>query len=214
MLTLMYGFNFPRITGSFGVRAYTSPDAITPLLYWHKDMLITTYENSTGGLQNLSFFVAPRIEIIKNWLTLSGYLQYRMEHMRGTGYDLHSNAWSGQGMVAVQHWGFVLSAHYVHAQRDLWGEKISWGEDFNIIELQYNWKNWQFGAGCLMPIGQYDQGSRSLSKWYGNEQHTRMSMRMPYIQISYNLQWGRQKRGVQKLINSDVSVDQSSAGTR
>ena len=214
MLTFLYGFNLPRITGSFGIRAYTSPDAITPLLYWEGDKLITTYENSPGGLQNLSFFLAPRAEIIKDWLMLSAYIQYRMEHMRGTGYDLRHNAWSVQGMAALQHWGFVLSAQYRYAQRDLWGEKISWGEDFNIIELSYNWKKWQFAVGCIMPFGKYDRGSKSLSKWYKNEQHTRMDMRMPYIQISYNLQWGRQKRGVQKLINSDASVDKSTTGGR
>ena len=214
MLTFLYGFNLPRVTGSFGIRAYTSPDAITPLLYWEGNKLITTYENSPGGLQNLSFFLAPRVEIIKDWLMLSAYIQYRMEHMRGTGYDLRHNAWSVQGMAALQHWGFVLSAQYRYAQRDLWGEKISWGEDFNIIELSYNWKKWQFAVGCIMPFGKYDRGSKSLSKWYKNEQHTRMDMRMPYIQISYNLQWGRQKRGVQKLINSDASVDKSTTGGR
>ncbi|MCH5346291.1 MAG: hypothetical protein J1E63_04240 [Muribaculaceae bacterium] len=214
MLTFMYGYNLPHVTGSFGIRAYTSPNAITPILYWDDDKLITTYENSTGGLQNLSFFLAPRVEIIKNWLMLGAYVQYRMEHMRGTGYDLRHNAWSGQGMLAVQHWGFVLSAQYRYAQRDLWGEKISWGEDFNIIELSYNWKKWQFGVGCIMPFGKYDRGSKSLSKWYKNEQHTRMDMRMPYLQVSYNVQWGRQKRGVQKLINTDASVDKSTTGGR
>ena len=214
MLTFLYRFNLPQVTGSFGVRAYTSPDAITPLLYWEDNKLITTYENSKGGLQNLSFFLAPRVEIIKDWVMLSAYIQYRMEHMRGTGYDLRHNAWSGEGMLALQHWGFVLSAQYRYAQRDLWGEKISWGEDFNIIELSYNWKNWQFAAGCIMPFGKYDRGSKSLSKWYKNEQHTRMDMRMPYIQVSYNLQWGRQKHGVQKLINSDANVDKSTAAGR
>ena len=214
MLTLLYRFNLPHATGSFGIRAYTSPDAITPLLFWDDSKLITTYENTSGGLQNLSFFLAPRVEIIKDWLMLSAYVQYRMEHMRGTGYDLRHNAWSGEGMIAVQHWGFVLSAQYRYAQRDLWGEKISWGEDFNIIELSYNWQKWQFALGCIMPFGKYDRGSKSLSKWYKNEQHTRMDMRMPYIQISYNLQWGRQKRGVQKLINSDANVDKSTPGGR
>ena len=214
MLTFVYGFNIPQVTGAFGIRAYTSPNAITPLLFWDNNKLITTYENSIGGLQNLSFYLAPRVEIIKDWLMLSAYIQYRMEHMRGTGYDLRHNAWSGQGMIALQHWGFVLSAQYRYAQRDLWGEKISWGEDFNIIELSYNWKKWQFAIGCIMPFGKYDRGSKSLSKWYKNEQHTRMDMRMPYLQISYNLRWGRQKRGVQKLISSDANVDKSTTGGR
>ena len=213
MLTFRYGFNVPRVSGSFGVRAFTSPNAITPLLLWEGDKLITTYENSSG-LQNLSFFLAPQIEIIPDWLTASGYIQFRMERMRGSGYTHHSNAWSGNANLQLTHWGFVLSGQYMRAQRDLWGEKISWGENLNIIDLSYNWKSWQFSAGIIMPFGKYDQGSKSLSKWNRNEQHMRLDMRMPYISVSYNLQWGRQKRGAQKLMEVDANADRSTAGGR
>lgn len=213
MLTLRYGFNLPRINGSFGVRAFTSPNAITPLLFWEDDKLITTYENS-DGLKNLSFFFAPQIEIIPNWLTASGYIQYRMERMKGTGYSINHNDWSGNASIRLSHWGFVLSASYNRAQRDLWGEKISWGEDINMIDLSYNWKDWQFGVGIIMPFGEYDQGSKMLSKWNTNEQHMRLDMRMPYVSISYNVQWGRQKRSAQKLVDVDANADRSTAGGR
>ncbi len=213
MLTLRYAFTLPRVNGSFGIRAFTSPNAITPLLYWDNDRLITTYENSRG-LKNLSFFLAPQLNVIPNWLTLSGYLQYRMERMRGTGYAINHNAWSGSATLQLSHWGFNLSFHYARAQRDLWGESISWGEDLNIIDINYNWKNWQFGGGVLMPLGKYDQGSESLSKWYRNSQHMRMNMRVPFIYIGYNLQWGHQKRSAQKLIESNAEADRSTAGGR
>lgn len=213
MLTFRYGFNLPRVSGSFGVRAFTSPNAITPILNWEGEKLITTYENSRG-LQNLSFFIAPQIEVIPKWLMASGYLQFRMERMRGTGYTLCNNSWSGNVQIQLMHWGFVLSGQYLRAERDLWGEKISWGEDMNIIDLSYNWKSWQFSTGIIMPFGKYDQGSKSLSKWNRNEQHIRLDMRMPYISISYNLQWGRQKRSAQKLVNVDADADRSTAGGR
>lgn len=213
MLTFRYGFNLPRVSGSFGIRAFTSPNAITPLLEWNDGRLITTYENSRG-LKNLSFFLAPQIEIIPEWLTVSGYVQYRMERMKGTGYAINHNGWSGNAALQLSHWGFVLGVEYRYAQRDLWGEKISWGEDINVISLDYNWKDWQFGAGVLMPFGKYDQGSRSLSKWNTNEQHMRLNMCMPFVSVAWNLQWGRQKRGVQKIINADSNTDRSTAGGR
>ena len=213
MLTLRYGFNLPRVGGSFGIRAFTSPNAITPLLRWDDERLVTTYENSRG-LQNLSFFLAPQIDIVPGWLMASGYIQYRMERMRGTGYTLNSNAWSGNASIHLMHWGFVLSGQYVRAQRDLWGEKISWGENLNLIDLCYNWKSWQFSAGIIMPFGKYDQGSKLLSHWNSNEQHMRLDMRMPYITVSYNLQWGRQKRGAQKLVDVNADADRSRAGGR
>ncbi|MBO5269015.1 MAG: hypothetical protein J6B13_09695 [Muribaculaceae bacterium] len=213
MLTFRYGFNLPRVSGSFGVRAFTSPNAITPLLEWDDKRLITTYENSRG-LQNLSFFIAPQIEIIPGWLVASGYIQFRAERMRGTGYDLHNSAWSGNAAIQVMHNGFVLTGQYVRSQRDLWGEKISWGEDLNTIDLSYNWKSWQFGAGIIMPFGKYDQGSKSMSKWNRNEQHLHLDMRVPYINIAYNIQWGRQKRSAQKLVDIDANPDRSTAGGR
>lgn len=213
MLTLRYNFNVPRVSGQFGVRAFTSPDAITPLLYWDENRLVTTYENSRG-LKNLTFFFAPQIDVIPGWMMLGGYIQYRMENMRGTGYDYNGYNWSGSGNLRVSHWGFTLMYQYMKARRDLWGEKISWGEDINVIDLSYNWKNWQFGAGMIMPFGRYDQGSRMISKWNTNEQHMRLDMRMPYVKISYNLQWGHQKRGANKLINAAANVDASTAGGR
>lgn len=213
MLIFSYGFNLPRISGTFGIRAFTSPNAITPLLEWKEGRLITTYENSRG-LKNLSFFLAPQIEIVPQWLIVSGYVQYRMERMKGTGYAIDHNGWSGNASLQLTHWGFVLSAQYQYAQRDLWGERISWGEDANVISLDYNWKDWQFGAGILMPFGKYDQGSKSISKWNTNEQHMRLNMCMPFVSVAWNLQWGRQKRGVRKIINADANTDRSTAGGR
>ncbi len=213
MLSLRYSYNLPRISGSFGVREFTSPNAITPYLYWDKDRLITSYENSKG-LQNISFWFAPQIEAIPSWLVISGTLQYRAERMKGNTYKLYNHCWSGDVSAMVTHWGFTLGFQYVRAQRDLWGEKISWGEDISVIDLSYNWKNWEFSGGMILPFGEYDQGSRSLSKWNTNEMHTRLDMRMPYISISYNLQWGRQKRGAQKLVEVDANADRSSAGGR
>ena len=84
---------------------------------------------TAGDFRTSRSSLAPQIEIIPGWLTASGYLQYRMERMRGTGYDIHNSAWSGNAQLRLMHWGFVLSGQYVRSQRSLWGEKISWGED-------------------------------------------------------------------------------------
>ncbi len=215
MLTFRYGHNLfnQRVSGSFGARAFTSPDAITPYMYWDSDRLITSYENSRG-LQNLSFWLAEQIQIIPDWLMFSGTIQYKAERMKGNSYTLYNHTWSGDAALMLMHKGFQFVVQYVRAQRDLWGEKISWGEDINVIAASYNWKNWQFEAGMIVPFGKYDQGSQSLSRWNRNEQHMRLDMRMPYISINYNLQWGRQKRGANKIINADANVDHSTTGGR
>ena len=65
-----------------------------------------------------------------------------------------------------------------------------------------------------MPFGKYDQGSKMMSKWNTNEQHMRLNMRMPYITVSYNVQWGRQKRGAHKLVEVNADADRSTTGGR
>ena len=81
-----------------------------------------------------------------------------------------------------------------------------------FIDLSYNWKQWGFSAGCIFPFGQYDLGSKSLSKWNTNERHIRTDFRIPYIGLSYNINWGRQKRKAGKIINVSGDADQSKAG--
>jgi hypothetical protein len=81
--------------------------------------------------------------------------------------------------------------------------------------LNYNWKNWGFSIGMICPFNKYDTGSQSLNRFNSNETHLRLDMNsMPFVQLSYNLQWGRQKRGVSKVVDADAKVDTSSAGGR
>lgn len=213
MLSFRYSFSLPRVDGTFGVRAFSSPDAITPRLYWEDDRLITTFENSRG-FQNIVFNLSPQVEIIPEWLAAAGSIEYRAERMKGSGYSLYNHNWSGNAQLMLSHYGFVLSAQYTKSARTLYGERISWHEDLSIIDLSYNWNKWQFGVGMLMPFGKYDQGSKQLNHYNSNVKHMRVDLRIPYISVSYNLQWGRQKRGAKKLIDVDANADRSSAGGR
>lgn len=213
MLNFRYSFSIPRVDGTFGIRAFSSPDAIAPRLYWDNDRLITTFENSRG-LQNIVFNLSPQVEIIPEWLTAAGSIEYRAERMKGSGYNLYNHNWSGNAQLMLSHYGFVLSAQYTKSARTLYGERISWREDLSIINLSYNWNKWQFGIGMLIPFGKYDQGSKQLNQYNSNVKHMRVDLRIPYISVSYNLQWGRQKRGAQKLIDVDANANRSTAGGR
>lgn len=213
MLNFRYSFSLPRVDGTFGVRAFSSPNAIAPCLYWEGDRLITTFENSRG-LQNIVFNLSPQVEIIPEWLMATGSIEYRVERMKGNDYRLYNHNWSGNAQLMLTHYGFMLSAQYTKSARTLFGERISWHEDLSIIDLSYNLDKWEFGIGMLMPFGKYDQGSRQLNQYNSNVKHMRVDLRIPYLSVSYNLQWGRQKRGAQKLINADVNVDKSTSGTR
>ncbi len=214
MLTLNYNYDIKRLSGSFGIRAFSSPDAIAPYSYWSDAKLMTSYENS-DGLQNLSFWIAPSIEIVPGWIWLQAMIQYRAERMKGTGYRLYNHDWSGQGAIVLRHWGWQMLVLYQRAQRDLWGQKVSWGEDVSLIELEYNWKKWQFGAGVICPFTKYDQGARSYDPYHTYDKHIRMTdYPKVYLSVSYNLQWGRQRRDARKIVNAEAEVTKSSAAGR
>ncbi|MCH5228103.1 MAG: hypothetical protein J1F16_09885 [Muribaculaceae bacterium] len=212
-LDLRYGFSFWRVAGNFNISASTSPKAIAPFLFWENNKLITTYENSIGK-QSISFSLAPQIQLIPNWLIVSGRVEYLAERTRGTGYKLYNHNWNGSVEGALTHWNFTLLVQYEKARRSLWGQQLSWGEDVSAIALFYKWKDLQFGALVFMPFSKYDQGSKMLSKWNSNEYHLRLDYRMVGLWINYNIQWGKQKQQVNKLIENDSSVEKSSAKSR
>ncbi|MDO4320120.1 MAG: outer membrane beta-barrel protein [Bacteroidales bacterium] len=214
MLTLRYNYNLPRVTGTFGVRAFTSPDAIAPYIAWQGDRLVTTYENSRG-LQNINIFLSPQIDVIPGWFNLSGTLRYRAERMRGTGYRLYNHNWSGEVTAMGTYRDFSLIVQYTRAAADLWGESITTGESMSLVALGYRHRVWDFMFGVLCPFTRYDRTLVSLNRYNTSETHLRLDMApMPMIRISCNLQWGRQKRGADKIVNADVEVDRSTAGGR
>lgn len=212
-LSFRYSFNLTRLNGSFGINADTSPSAIAPVMGWEDDRLVTTYENSIVR-KTLSFSFAPQIEIIPGWLTAAGSIRYNLQRSQGESYKCHYNDWEGNAYLQLAHWGFTLTGQYSRESRILWGERITWGETLSVISLNYGLGNWQLEAGVLMPFGKYDRGSKSLNRWNTNEQHIRIDMRIPYLQLSYNFQWGRQKRAADRLIHTDADTDRSSASGR
>lgn len=214
MLTLRYNYTFPRLMGSLGVRAFTSPDAITPFMEWHGDKLVTSYENS-DGLSNITFFLSPQLEIIPGWLSVNGTLEYRAERMKGTGYKYYNHNWSGEVMAMLRHWDFTLVMQYMKAPVNLWGESLTWGETLSVLQLNYNYKKWEFGIGVLCPFTKYDRGSRSLNRYNMNESHIQTDIcPMPFVSLKYNVQWGKQKRAASKLVNAGSSAEQSTTGGR
>lgn len=213
MLNLRYSFSIPRVDGTFGIRAFSSPNAIAPRLHWENDRLITTYENS-HGLKNIVLNLSPQVEIIPEWLTAAGTIEYRIDRMKGTDYRLCNHNWSGNAQLMLSHYGFILTAQYTKSARILYGEKISWREDLSIIDLSYNWQKWQFGVGMIMPFGKYDQGAKQLSHYNSNVKHLRVNLRIPYLSVAYNMQWGKQKRGAHKLIEVEANADRSTTGGR
>ena len=212
---LTYNFDIPRVSGTFGVRYERAPHAIAPSLTWDGERLVTTFENSRGRT-DWQFYISPQIEIIPDWLMAQGTVRYTTTRTRGTGYSHRLGNWNGDITVMATHWGFTAMFTWQDGGSRLSGETITTGEKFNIATLSYRHKGFEYTAGIMMPFGHYGQGSESLNRYNTNHytMRTRAIERLPFIKIAYNLNWGHQKRGADKLINADSDVQQSTAAGR
>lgn len=213
-LRLQYNYTLPRLSGSIRVEGRTSPDRIAPFYAWDGERLVRSFENSRGR-QYLSGTLSTQVTVVPGWLDVAGSMLYHITRTRGTGYDLTERNLSGDVTAMLRHYGFQLTVQYRHGATTLVGESKITAERFSLVDLSYNWKDWMFSAGVMCPFTKYDQPQRLLNRYNSNEQHTRVDIApMPFLRIGWNLQWGRQKRGVSKLVNADSSVDSSSAGGR
>lgn len=213
-LDASYRYSGKSLTGAVGIEASTSPHAIAPYCEWRGDRLYTTYENSRGR-KYLSAYAAPSIDVIPGWLSINGTLKWGVTRTRGTGYLLTRRQWSGNVSASAYHWGFQLLVNYERQAPYLTGERETWGEEFSLAALGYNYRNWQFWAQVFCPFTKYDQGARLMSRYNSNEKHMRLDIApMPMIRVCYNLQWGRQKGDVNKRAEADSSIESTSVGSR
>lgn len=209
--------SFKRINSSLQLGYWsTSDNSIAPIYYWNDaDHLIKTF---TNGHSNSMWWwqVSASIDIIPDWLSVDGYLRMTRNYSSGPGYSHHNTSWSGNVDAIASHWGFQLIFSYMRANTDLTGEILSRQESFNSIMLNYTWRNWQFGAGLMMPFGRYNQENTQLNRYYSYRQIMRSDFieRMGVIKITYNLQWGKQKQGAKKLIDAGAESMTSSAAGR
>lgn len=204
-LKLQYKFNLPRANGRLEGVWTRAPHAIAPYLQWDGDRLITSYENS-GGHTARQVSLSAQVELLPDVLTLKGSLRYYNAHTRGTGYAHRFHDWCGDVSLNGFYRGFIFMVSYEENPSTLWGEVISHNEKISMASVGYVWKGLTATAGMFMPFTRYSMGSESLNRYNSNSNvlRSRGFDRMPVIQISYNFNWGKQKKGVNKLTGGDA----------
>lgn len=125
---------------------------------------------------------------------------------------------------------FTAGAYYTANRNrsmyeNLGGEVFHQRQDrvYFFAEYFHRLGKWTITAGMGMQYTDFlfKESNRGSHSWsprpratVSNEQHMRLDMKMPYISIAYNLQWGRQKRSAEKLTDIDANADRSFAGGR
>lgn len=212
---LQYNFSLPWMEGSVRGRYTTSRDAIMPYMQWNGDRLMTSYANG-GKYASWLVQFSPQFNIIPDWLMASAELAFEHVRTSGQGYKHLMNDFTYNITLMANHWNWGLMLQVNEQGKRLWGETIEKAEFVTIAGVTYNWKDFQFMAGMMMPFGKYNQGSEVLNRYNNHVQTVRSHfvVHMPFVKISYNLAWGKQKRGASRLIDNGSSVQQSKAAGR
>lgn len=210
-----YNYSFPRVEGSLYARWGRSVDAVTPFMQWQGDKLVTSYDNG-GAFTRWEITLSPQVVIVPGWLNVEGSLRFSHQKSNGSGYTHIYNGWSGDVTLMAMHWNWTFLLQYENRGGELWGETIEHGEKIGVVALQYQHGPFQFMAGMLMPFARYSYGSQLLSAYNSNKYTMRGKNieKMPVLKISYNLQWGKQKRRATRLIDGDADVQTSKAAAR
>lgn len=213
---LRYGFAFgQRFSGSISTSFQHSPDPVQEYYTWSGDKILHTWNNS-GYASYFETTFSPRWECIPGWATISGSVTFSRSWTKGHNYRHNLSNWSGNIDATFYHWGFDATLQYERGIAYQLGERIERGESYTICQVGYSWKDWRFAFGLFNPIGRYSQETTVSSALVKQKTVMRTTAcdRMPFLQISYNISWGRQTRHASRKLESDLSGSGASAAGR
>lgn len=121
----------------------------------------------------------------------------------------HSN-WGFRGsiMAMYKNWGMMIDMNTSY--HELWGETVTKGERLHSIAVGYNTEEWGVQAMLMNPFTKrYEQGVDNLSRLapYKQIAYSDDFKRMVMINVSFNLDFGKQ-RGIsgKRINNSDTDT--------
>lgn len=128
----------------------------------------------------------------------------------------HSNiGFRGSIVGMYKHW--VIMAEMSTSQHDLWGETLSRGEALHSIAVGYNHDKFSIQGMILNPFTKrYEQGVENLSELAPNKQmaYSTQLSRIVMLNLSFNLDFGKQYRNGGKRINNSDNDSGILSGTK
>lgn len=123
----------------------------------------------------------------------------------GTDYTHTYSNWGLRGsiMAMYKNWGMMIDMNTSYCE--LWGETISRGEKLHSIAIGYNTEKWSIQAMLMNPFTKrYEQGVENLSHLapYKQIAYSDDFKRMVMLNVSFNLDFGKQRGTSGKRINN------------
>lgn len=145
------------------------------------------------------------LRIIKDiWTVGAWYGVFRTISNTNTATHTYTGAFGGIN-TNVFYKGFNLAMSINSRFKDLWGESISYGEDWSYAELGYKHKEAKLSLGMSYPFKSYwSAGSKNMSKIAPSKSWTyiKENGHMLYLRFSWNMSFGRKHKAGQKTLQN------------
>ena len=168
-------------------------------------MFVRTFDNQKG-FHRLNLQANLQLQPFKQYLSIKLNPYFNRYISQGNNYThTHSN-WGFRGSVIGMYKSWMLMVDMFTSYHNLWGETINKDESIHSIVLGYNRGKWGIQAMVMNPFtDDYHQGVENISHLAPNKQvaFSKDFTRMLMLNVSFNLDFGKQKKTVSKRIHND-----------
>jgi len=177
---------------------------------FYEDGLFVRTSDNQKGFHRLNLQANLQLQPFKQYLSIKLNPYFNRYISRGNDYiHTHSN-WGFRGSIIGMYKSWMLMVDMFTSYHNLWGETINKDESIHSIALGYNRGKWGIQAMVMNPFTEdYYQGVENISKLAPNKQRafSKDFTRMLMLNVSFNLDFGKQKKSVSKRIdNSDMDT--------
>ena len=168
-------------------------------------MFVRTFDNQKG-FHRLNLQANLQLQPFKQYLSIKLNPYFNRYISQGNNYThTHSN-WGFRGSIIGMYKSWMLMVDMFTSYHNLWGETINKDESIHSIVLGYNRGKWGIQAMVMNPFtDDYHQGVENISHLAPNKQvaFSKDFTRMLMLNVSFNLDFGKQKKTVSKRIHND-----------
>ena len=168
-------------------------------------MFVRTFDNQKG-FHRLNLQANLQFQPFKQYLSIKLNPYFNRYISRGNAYThTHSN-WGFRGSIIGMYKQWMVMADMNTSYHEFWGETINRGEAVHSITMGYNTGKWALQAMVMNPFtDDYHQGVENVSRLAPNKQRafSRDFTRMLMLNVSFNLDFGKQKKTASRRIYND-----------
>ena len=163
------------------------------------------YIDNQKGFHRLHSQLDIQIKPCKDYLTIhltpfvNRYISY------GNSYTHTHTNWGLNGSVLAVWKNWNLSAEINTSYHSLWGESLQKGESGHNFAIGYNFNKWYWTVALSNPFTKtYKQSVSNLSALapYENKAYSNNLRRILFLNVGINLDFGKQKKAVDRRINN------------